>query len=46
MAGQDLAKVVSVDKPYDWNGSLWALGTGYQADGAARTSTSSPSTTA
>jgi carbamoyl-phosphate synthase small subunit len=36
MAGQDLAKVVSVTKAYDWNGSLWALGTGYKADGAAR----------
>ena len=31
MAGQDLAKVVSIDKPYDWNGSLWALGTGYKS---------------
>ena len=30
MAGQDLAKVVSVGAPYDWNGSLWALGTGYK----------------
>ncbi len=29
MAGQDLARVVSVDKPYTWNGSLWALGSGY-----------------
>jgi len=36
MAGQDLAKVVSVDKPYDWNGSLWALGTGYKPDGDAK----------
>ena len=35
MAGQDLAKVVSVDKPYDWNGSLWALGAGYRAAGPA-----------
>ena len=33
MAGQDLAKVVSVAKPYDWNGSLWALGTGYKPSG-------------
>jgi len=33
MAGQDLAKVVSVAKAYDWNGSLWALGTGYKPDG-------------
>ncbi|HUP98777.1 MAG TPA: glutamine-hydrolyzing carbamoyl-phosphate synthase small subunit [Usitatibacter sp.] len=30
MAGQDLAKVVSADKPYAWNESLWALGSGYQ----------------
>jgi carbamoyl-phosphate synthase small subunit len=36
MAGQDLAKVVSVAKPYDWNGSLWALGTGYKPDGDTR----------
>jgi carbamoyl-phosphate synthase small subunit len=36
MAGQDLAKVVSATKPYDWNGSLWALGSGYQPSGAAR----------
>jgi len=31
MAGQDLAKVVSIEKSYDWNGSLWALGTGYKS---------------
>jgi carbamoyl-phosphate synthase small subunit len=36
MAGQDLAKVVSATKPYDWNGSLWALGTGYRQAGAPR----------
>ena len=36
MAGQDLAKVVSIDKPYDWAGSLWALGTGYKADGETK----------
>ena len=36
MAGQDLAKVVSVREAYDWNGSLWALGTGYRASGEAR----------
>ncbi len=35
MAGLDLAKVVSVAKAYDWNGSLWALGTGYRTDGPA-----------
>jgi carbamoyl-phosphate synthase small subunit len=36
MAGQDLAKVVSVDRPYEWNGSLWALGTGYKPAGEVR----------
>jgi len=36
MAGQDLAKVVSIDKPYDWNGSLWALGTGYRTTAPGR----------
>ena len=36
MAGQDLAKTVSIDKTYDWNGSLWALGTGYKPDGEAK----------
>ena len=36
MAGQDLARTVSVAQPYEWNGSLWALGTGYKADGAAK----------
>ena len=36
MAGLDLAKTVSVAKAYDWNGSLWALGTGYKADGEPR----------
>jgi carbamoyl-phosphate synthase small subunit len=36
MAGQDLARVVSVDKAYDWNGSLWALGSGYKPSGATR----------
>jgi carbamoyl-phosphate synthase small subunit len=34
--GQDLAKVVSAKAAYDWNGSLWALGTGYKDDGEAR----------
>ena len=32
MAGRDLARTVSVQQPYDWNGSLWALGTGYKQD--------------
>jgi carbamoyl-phosphate synthase small subunit len=36
MAGLDLAKTVSIDKPYDWNQSLWARGTGYRAAGAGR----------
>jgi carbamoyl-phosphate synthase small subunit len=36
MAGQDLAKAVSVTQPYDWNGSLWALGTGYKHEGPAK----------
>jgi carbamoyl-phosphate synthase small subunit len=36
MAGQDLAKVVSCKSGYDWNGSLWALGTGYKVDGSTR----------
>jgi carbamoyl-phosphate synthase small subunit len=29
MAGLDLAKVVSCDKAYTWNESVWALGKGY-----------------
>jgi carbamoyl-phosphate synthase small subunit len=29
MAGQDLAKVVSVREPYVWTGTEWALGAGY-----------------
>ncbi len=29
MAGMDLAKVVSCDKPYEFNESEWALGQGY-----------------
>ena len=36
MSGLDLAKVVSVDKPYHWNESLWALGSGYKPAGEAR----------
>jgi carbamoyl-phosphate synthase small subunit len=31
MAGLDLAKVVSIEKAYDWFGSTWALGKGYGA---------------
>jgi carbamoyl-phosphate synthase small subunit len=33
MAGQDLARVVSVKQAYDWSGSLWALGKGYKPNG-------------
>ncbi len=29
MAGLDLAKMVSCEKPYAWNASTWALGVGY-----------------
>jgi carbamoyl-phosphate synthase small subunit len=36
MAGLDLAKVVSVRQPYDWNGSLWALGAGYKPGAPAK----------
>ncbi len=36
MAGQDLAKVVTARQPYDWNGSVWALGTGYKPSDEAR----------
>jgi len=36
MAGQDLAKVVSATQPYDWNGSLWALGVGYKPSADTR----------
>ena len=31
LAGMDLAKIVSCDKPYQWNQSEWALGAGYRA---------------
>src|SRR5204862_508941 len=31
MAGLDLAKVVSVREPYEWNQTVWALGQGYGA---------------
>ena len=30
MAGLDLAKVVSCERPYAWNASTWALGAGYR----------------
>ncbi len=29
LAGMDLAKVVTVDKPYEWTAGSWALGTGF-----------------
>ena len=35
LAGMDLAKVVSVDSPYEWEGGEWAL-KGYQAVAAPR----------
>ena len=31
LAGMDLAKVVSCDKPYEWNQAEWTLGEGYRA---------------
>ena len=31
MVGLDLAKVVTCDKPYDWTGSTWALGSGFKS---------------
>ena len=36
MAGLDLAKVVSCTASYPWNGSLWALGTGYKPSGTEK----------
>ncbi len=36
MAGQDLARVVSCQAPYEWNGALWSLGTGYGTGAAPR----------
>ena len=36
MAGQDLAKSVTVERAYDWNGSLWALDGGYRPSGESR----------
>jgi carbamoyl-phosphate synthase small subunit len=30
LAGMDLAKVVSVREPYEWNEGAWELGTGYR----------------
>ena len=36
MAGQDLARTVTCKARYEWNGSLWALGTGYGTGAAPR----------
>ena len=36
MAGQDLAKVVSVAEPHDWTETEWALGSGYGSLADAR----------
>jgi len=36
MAGLDLAKIVSVPAPYEWNASAWRLGAGYGQRGDAR----------
>jgi carbamoyl-phosphate synthase small subunit len=36
MAGQDLAKSVTCAARYEWNRSLWALGTGYGTGAAPR----------
>jgi carbamoyl-phosphate synthase small subunit len=30
LAGMDLAKVVTVDKPYEWNAGPWVLGKGFE----------------
>jgi carbamoyl-phosphate synthase small subunit len=36
MAGLDLAKVVSVSKPYDWTETEWKLGAGYGTQNAPK----------
>ena len=36
LAGMDLARVVSCDKPYEWSETEWALGTGYGVRGESR----------
>ena len=36
MSGLDLAKVVSCEERYDWNGGSWALGSGYRTRQASR----------
>ncbi len=34
LAGMDLAKVVSCNKPFEWREGVWALGAGFKANGA------------
>jgi carbamoyl-phosphate synthase small subunit len=36
MAGLDLAQEVTIDEPYDWTASTWALGAGYGEQQAPR----------
>jgi carbamoyl-phosphate synthase small subunit len=36
LAGMDLAKVVSADKPYEWTEGKWELGKGYRKSGDAK----------
>jgi len=36
LAGMDLAKVVTVDKPYEWTEGRWQLGEGYRKSGDAK----------
>ena len=36
LAGMDLAKVVTVDKPYEWTEGKWELGKGYRKSGDAK----------
>jgi len=36
LAGMDLAKLVTVQQPYEWTEGLWELGKGYQRAGEAR----------
>jgi carbamoyl-phosphate synthase small subunit len=36
LAGMDLARVVSCEKPYQWNQSEWALGEGYRVPAAPK----------
>ena len=36
MAGLDLAQVVSVEQPYEWQQTTWALGRGYGAQAASK----------